>query len=300
MDLFNEIIKKIGEELKIKVTLLSDNWLTILEKNNDIHYIQGYKFELNNHGIGNIMDDKGLFYDLMKYKKLPIIEHVVIFKDYNRDFILNYFNRHNKEIIVKGNIGTCGMEVYKVDNEKELFKVIDKLFLKEFSISICPYYKIKNEYRVIVLDYEARIVYGKERPKVIGDGNNSVRDLAIKLNKLYEGNNDLINNPSYIPGCGEEVILNYQFNLSRGATMFLDIPVNLKEQLISLAISVTKKLNISFASIDIINTLDNKLLVMEANSGVMMNNYIRFNKKDGYNEAYNLYRDAIKLMFEKK
>ena len=38
---------------------------------------------------------------------------------------------------------------------------------------------------------------------------------------------------------------------------------------------------------------------MEANSGVMMDNYIRFNGIDGYNEAYNLYRDAIKMMFVK-
>ena len=34
---FNNIIKKIGEELGIKVTLLSGDWVTILEKNNQIH-----------------------------------------------------------------------------------------------------------------------------------------------------------------------------------------------------------------------------------------------------------------------
>ena len=40
MDNFIEIIKKIGEELDINVTLLSDNWTIVLEKNNQIHYIE--------------------------------------------------------------------------------------------------------------------------------------------------------------------------------------------------------------------------------------------------------------------
>ena len=31
MNEFNEIIKKIGEELEIRVTLLSDNWTKVLE-----------------------------------------------------------------------------------------------------------------------------------------------------------------------------------------------------------------------------------------------------------------------------
>ena len=67
---FNKLIKKIGEELEINVTLLSDNWTKVLEKNGKIRYITGYQFDLNNHGIGNIMDDKGLFYDLLKLKKI--------------------------------------------------------------------------------------------------------------------------------------------------------------------------------------------------------------------------------------
>ena len=36
MNEFSEIIKKIGEELGIKVTILSDGWTTILEKDNII------------------------------------------------------------------------------------------------------------------------------------------------------------------------------------------------------------------------------------------------------------------------
>ena len=297
MDNFHKIIDKIGEELGIKVTRLSDDWLTVLEKGQQTHYIQGYKFDLNCHGIGNIMDDKGLFYDLLVYKNIPIIEHKVIFDNYQRSEVLDYFHSLNKEIIVKGNIGTCGKEVFKVNNEKELFDVIDKLFLKEFSISLCPYYDIINEYRVIVLNNEARIVYGKERPKIIGDGKKTIRELAIEFNDYYQ--NYEFKEPLYIPKKEEEILLNYQFNLSNGAKMFVDIDESLKEKLISLALQVTKACNITFASVDIIYTKDHQLLVMEANSGVMMDNYLRFMGDIGYHTAYELYKDAIKLMFEK-
>lgn len=300
MDTFNEIIKKIGEELGIKVTLLSDNWLTVLERDDKIHFIQGYKFDLNNHGIGNILDDKGLFHDLLVAKNLPVIEHKGVFKTYNKQDVLNYFYQNNNTLIVKGNIGTCGKEVYLVNKEEDLFEKIDDLLLKQTSISLCPYYDIQNEYRVIVLNNDARVIYGKIRPDVIGDGKSTVYELAIKFNDYYKNHQEKILNPNYIPKRDEHVLLNFQFNLSNGAKMFLDIEEELKEKIKILALDVVKKTNIVFGSVDIIHTKDDKLFVIEANSGVMMNSFIKQNKKNGYEIAYNLYKDAIKLMFEKK
>lgn len=297
---YNELLKKICDELKIKLTLISDGWVKVLERDNKIHYIQGYKFDLNNYGIGSIMDDKGLFYDLLKLKKLPIIEHQVYFRNDSVNEILDYFNRHNKQIIVKGNLGTCGRNVFLVENEDELIKTIDKLFLSQNSISLCPYYDIINEYRVIVLNGQEKIIYGKIRPEVIGDGKSTVYELACKFNAVYEKKKELIKEPNYIPKMNEKVILNYQFNLSNGAKMFLDIEDELKEKIISLAKRVANITNITFGSVDIIYTTNHELLVMEANSGVMMDSFIRLNGEYGYNKAYNLYREAIMTMFDIK
>ena len=296
MDTFIEIIDKICNELSIKITHLSDEWLSVLEKNNKIHYIQGYKFDLNNHGIGNILDDKGLFYDLLSYKKIPCVYQKVLFSDYNKKEVLDFFNKNNGKIIVKGNIGTCGKEVYKVCDETELFNVIDKLFLSQFSISLSPYIEAKYEYRVIVLNNEERIVYGKIKPYVIGDGIHTIYELAINFNNYYKDNKDKIRNYDYIPRLNEKITLNYQFNLSNGALMFTNINKELKEKIVNLAKKVSKELNITFGSIDIFETYNNELLVLEANSGVMMNNFIK-QEKNGYHEAYSLYKDAIKLMF---
>ncbi len=293
---FNKLIKKIGEELDIKVTLLSDNWTTVLEKEGKTRYITGYQFDLNRHAIGNIMDDKGLFYDLLKYKNIPIISQYVIFNNYNKDDILDYFKTHNNEIIVKANVSNAGKDVYKVNNEKDLFKVIDKLLLKQYSISLCPYYHIKNEYRVIILNDEVRLIFGKIKPMIIGDGKSTVKELAVKYNNFYSNHINLIDNPDSIPDINEKIELDYKFNLSRGAKSFTDIPVDLKNKITSLALKVTRELNITFASVDVINTFDNELLVLEANSGVTLNKFITQN--DGYDIAYSIYRDAIKLMFK--
>lgn len=295
MNSFIEIIKKIGEELDIKVTLLSDNWTIVLEKNNIIHYITGYQFDLNHHAIGNIMDDKGLFYDLMNYKKIPVTSQYVIMNNYNKEDVINYFNTHNKEVIIKGNVSNAGKEVFKVNSKSILFNIIDKLLLKQFSVSLCPYYHIKNEYRIIILNNEIRLIFGKIKPFVIGDGIKSTLELAKEYNDYYINHEDKIENPNYIPKKDEKIELSFKFNLSSGATTFTDIPVLLKEKLSTLALKVTKTLNITFASVDIID-VDNELMVLEVNSGVTLNNYIKQN--NGYDIAYNIYKDAIKLMFK--
>lgn len=299
MDEFRNIIKEIGEELGIKVTLLSDGWLIILEKDNQIHYINGYKFDLNNHSIGNVLDDKGLFYDIMSYKDLPTIERKSIYETYNKEEILDYFRKNNNELIVKGNIGTCGNCVYLVKDKDDLFNKMDKLLLKQDSISIEPFYDIINEYRVILLNGEVKIIYGKERPTVIGDGISTVKELAIKFNDYFKDNYKVIKNPDYIPKVNEIIEIDFRFNLSTGARLFTEIDNELKNKIMDIATLVTKKLDISFASVDIIYTKDNKLLVLEANSGVMMDNYIK-QCSNGYTNAYNVYKEAIKIMFNIK
>lgn len=299
MNEFRNIIKEIGEELGIKVTLLSDGWLIILEKDNQIHYINGYKFDLNNHGIGNVLDDKGLFYDIMSYKDLPTIERLSIYERYNKEEILDHFRKNNNTLIVKGNIGTCGNSVYLVKDKDDLFNKMDKLLLKQDSISIEPFYDIINEYRVILLNGEVKIIYGKERPTVIGDGISTVKELAIKFNDYFKDNYKVIKNPDYIPKVNEIIEIDFRFNLSTGARLFTEIDNELKNKIMAIATLVTKKLDISFASVDIIYTKDNKLLVLEANSGVMMDNYIK-QCSNGYTNAYNVYKEVIKIMFNIK
>ena len=146
MDEFAEIVKKICEELEIKLTFLSDVWTKVLEKDNKKRYITGFYFDLNRHALGRIIDEKDLFYDVLVHLNIPTIEHYVIFYEYNKQDVLDYFHKNNNEIVVKGCVGHSGKNVFKVNDEKNLFNVIDNEFVRQYSIALCPYYQIKNAF----------------------------------------------------------------------------------------------------------------------------------------------------------
>ena len=59
---------------------------------------------------------------------------------------------------------------------------------------------------------------------------------------------------------------------------------------------VSRAIDLSFASVDIIETENNELLVLEINSGVMLENLVNL-LENGYEIAYNIYREAINAMF---
>ena len=84
---FDELINELCKEKGIKLTSISKNWIKVLERDNQIHYIISHKFDLNNNSVTKILDDKYAFYELMELKKNPIIKHHIIFRNYSNDYI---------------------------------------------------------------------------------------------------------------------------------------------------------------------------------------------------------------------
>ena len=78
MNTFQKIIKEICDENKINFDILSKDWVMTLEKDSKVRYIAGYKFDLNNHGLGVILDDKYAMYDVLNKFNLPIIKHYIV------------------------------------------------------------------------------------------------------------------------------------------------------------------------------------------------------------------------------
>ena len=271
---YQEIIKEICDELNINLTLLSKDFIFELERDNIRKYLFGYKFPMNDHGIGLVLDDKYAFYEVLNNLNLKTVEVKPVFENYNRDNLVEYLNEH-KELIVKSKNGTCGTEVFKVDNPVDLFDKVDFLLNKNTPICLSPYYNIKSEYRVIILNNEVKLMYGKKRPILIGDGKKTILELLQEFNPNYYSKQSNLDN--------------LEMNLNR----VLDI----NQKLESMALVVTSKLNIKFASVDIIETFDNELLILEANSGVMMDNFMKLNK-NGREIAKSIYKEAILNMFD--
>ena len=302
---FNKIIKEICLDKGINYSLLSRDWITMLEYKGKTGFISGFQFSLNDHALGNIMDDKYALYEVLRKKNISVAEHHILFKNTNiNDYaegynntikVKDFFHKH-KPIVIKANTGSCGTNVFKVNKEEEIEPIVNQLFEHNHSISYCPYYDIKNEYRMIVIDGEVELLYKKVKPVVIGNGKDTIRTLLIDFNNHFFI--DKLNDKEYDRVLDKDEVYEYdwRFNLSRGASASLDISNEIKEELLNIKNQICSSLNIGFASIDIIET-DNELRVLEINSGVMTENIIEI-IDNGKEIVRNIYSKAIDKMFE--
>ena len=302
--MYRKIIKEICAELNIKYTFLSKKWVIKLEKDGIIKYLTGNKFDLNGHALGNIMDDKYATYEVLNNLNIPICRHHIFYRSNNqnsfaknchtKEDLLKIFDKYHQDVVIKPNRGSMGLGVYHITNENDLFTKTKLLFETNYSISICPYYDIKNEYRLIILDNEVKLIFKKTKPVVVGDGVSALKELLVKFNKKYYRDMDI---PNIVPKKGEIYQYDFKFNLSRGSIASVEIDEKLKNKLITLAKTIAQKTGIRFASIDIIETMDKKILVLEANSGVTIDKVTNF-IKDGKNIAKKIYKEAIIKMFD--
>ena len=299
MQEFQELIKEICQEQNITCQVLSQDFILKLEKNKQQKYIYAYKFPLNDHGIGLIMDDKYAFYSVLKDLNIKSVEIIPIFPDYDQDTLISYLKRY-QTIILKPNNGTCGKDVFIINSKKDLFLKLDYLLNKNAPVCLSPYYDIKNEYRLIVLNGQIKVIYGKKRPIIRGDGVSTIKTLLKKFNSYYyskESNLEKLNfDLNKVLKKGEELEISFKFNLANGSTIFDITDKFLEEKLLCLAKKIIKKLNIQFASIDIID-VGHELLVLEANSGVMMDNYRHIHER-GHAISKKIYQEAIISLFE--
>jgi len=305
---FLKIIKEICVENNIEYKLLSKDFIVMLKKNKTIKFLYGYKFDLNNHGIGMIMDDKFGMYEVLKELKIPVIEHKIVYNKNNHndyakgcntyEYVYDYFKKNNNHIVIKPNNGTCGNDVFQIKNIEEIEKVLNHLFLSNFSISMCPFYKIKHEYRVIVLNNNIELLYKKCLPVVFGDGKKTIKELLLDFNYNYF--KKIVNDSKYnkVLKESEKFEYNFKFNLSQGAITKKVTDKELIIKLTKLAKSISQNINLNFGSIDIIETTNNELLVMEINSGVMLENYLILNQ-DEYLKVKDIYQKAIDSLFKK-
>lgn len=304
------IIKQIALENDLSYEVLSCDLVIKLTKGNKIRYINGYKFGLNSHSLGLILDDKYATYELLNSLGISVCKHHILFRPTNHNsYAKNYnsfkycydlFLKYNKNVILKVNNGTCGDGVYHITTKKELKKIYNHLLKYNFSISLCPHYDIKNEYRVILLNNEIKIMYGKINPVVIGNGKDKLIDLLKDFNINYFGyKTNLKKNINYnkVLKKDEKFIYDFKYNLSKGSIITEDIDKETKSIISKMAKDVSKKINLGFGSIDIIKTNDDKYYVLEINSGVMIENYIKLTS-DGFKKAKKVYEEAVLEMFK--
>lgn len=294
---FNRIIKQICQEKNIQYEELSDDWIIKLKKDNKNKFLVGYKFDLNTQATAEICNDKFALFAVLESEGIQVIKHNIVFK--NEEIKLKkYFNDYNQDIVLKPNNGTCGNNVLHICDYNRLKDEYNRLINKCYSVDICPFYNIENEYRVIYLP-DKQHIYKKIKPIITGDGIHTVRELLIDFNKEYFSKEENFKNDNisadYIPSLGEIIEYEWRFNLSKGAKIS-NVDDKEKEILMGIVRKIVEVIGVKFVSIDIVKLTNDQYMVMEINSGVMMENLIKL-EENGEQIAKDLYGDAIDLMF---
>ena len=71
MNNVQKIVKEICSELNIKFSLVSQDWIMVLEKDDKVKYVVGYKFPLNDQATGRVCDDKYALYEVLTKFNIP-------------------------------------------------------------------------------------------------------------------------------------------------------------------------------------------------------------------------------------
>jgi glutathione synthase/RimK-type ligase-like ATP-grasp enzyme len=307
------LLREIAAERQINFTTFSQGWIIRLEKAGLVRHVYGYNFGLNPATAQLIADDKSAVSDLLAFKEVPHVDHYLfthprqshyVASAGNWPAIIEFAQRHQYQVVCKPNDGTGGRDVYLATNPLELEQLVHQLFETHRAICLSPYHEVEAEYRVIFLNGAAELIFAKRRPAIRGDGRSTVIDLiAAQVDdgtlpptvaaRAVDKHGTRLN--EILPD-GSRMRLDWRHNLEQGARPEVVEDQSLWARLEQIATAGARELNIHFASIDIIQS-QGQLLILEVNAGVMMEKFIRL-APDGYVRAKAIYARAVEAMFD--
>ena len=301
------LLRNIAFENGYNFGTYSYDWVKAFSKGGKTMYVYGYNFPLNPTSFTQIANDKACTSEILSANGIPNVEHSYFMSpndihyvkylgiDGNWKEMLGLLEKHGK-IICKPNSGTGGAGLKIVTDETELEKAVNDLFSNESTMCICPYYSIGNEFRVIILDGEVKLVFRKVRPHVIGNGVDNVASLCAKNGKKADSSMGI--DMAYIPKDGEKFEIGWKHNLGQGSSPEVLEEGQVYDEVTALALKTLKTLGGRFASVDCVS-IDGKYRVLEVNSGVMMDNFATSSNAN-YTKAKSIYKAAIDKYFEEK
>jgi glutathione synthase/RimK-type ligase-like ATP-grasp enzyme len=297
------IVREIAVEQGMGYASFSYDWVLRLTKNGIARHIHGYKFPLNDAVAHAICTDKAAASFVLAEAGVPNVCH----RFFAKPTLEKYVGEHShwpelmemlsaeKELVCKPNDGTGGNHVFRVGSLPALESAVFRIFSAYRGMAVCKFHTVHTEHRVILLDGQALAVYQKMLPFVTGDGRSPVSVLtALK----YPGFEEPPENADYIPAGGETVTVGWKHNLDKSSFPVLTEPGSpFAKKLEGLASRAATACGVRFASVDIINAEGPQPMVLEVNSGVMMENFAAVDERF-YGIAKEVYRRAVAAMFD--
>lgn len=301
---FHRIVSELCHKNGLVVTSHDEGNILELTSDTDRHFIWRRKFDLNSGPSMRLADNKYECGLIQKSKGVPMLEYSKVNTEYklgkyyidesSYEIIRNFLSHYGK-IVLKPNAGYGGEDVFLCADYSEIINAIDNMSFPHKYLVISPYLPIRYEYRIIVLDGCGILVYRKSLPYVVGDGHSTVAELMHQSNL----NPDMIapsKSHKRIAAQNESIPLGWQHNLAKGARSDIVTDTELSQRLTELATLAANNIGIRFASVDISEFESGQLVVIEINSGVVLENFIS-EKPERYAIAYQVYDRAIHSMF---
>jgi glutathione synthase/RimK-type ligase-like ATP-grasp enzyme len=284
--IFVTAVQKYCADNGITVETRSQGWLMVMRKGPRRHLAYGYDVGLNSAVTHRIANDKAATAELLEMDGIACVPHVLFLSPALSEYVpavgswqamLGLLKQNPDGIVVKPNEGTSGNLVFKVLTQLDLELAVSEIFSLNLNLAISPYLEIKNEVRVILVDYLPVIVYGKSRPSIVGDGVHSILELALatipaeRLSAILPrmvGDLDSATLETVLPS-GQHHALSWRHNLDSGAEPVLLQQGATRERCVEIAIEAAKSIEMRFGSIDVVE-VDNGWRILEINSGVVM------------------------------
>ena len=284
--IFLEALKRYCSRHEIAIEVRSDGWLVVMQRGAQRRCAFGYDVGLNSAVAHRIANDKAATSEILTVAGIACVPHTLFLSPEMNEYVsepgswvamLALLAEHPEGVVVKPNEGTTGEQVFLVTGQPALELAVSRIFASHLSLAMSPRVNIADEVRVIVLDSEALIVYGKNRPSITGDGQHSLLELALAATPVAHrstvlpgmiGDLDQADLDAIIPQ-GERRLLNWRHNLDFGAQPTLLAEGSARDACVAMALQAAHAIGIRFASVDVVQ-VDGVWQVLEVNSGVMM------------------------------
>ncbi len=303
-----DIIREICKEKGITMHNLFKAGVIMFEKNGKIRFMYGENWDICHNALAGIMNDKYATYEVLKRLKIPVAEHSIFYRPHLEkgttfedsstwQRMVDYFETHNQQIVLKGPSGHGGNNVFQVNSKEELYQKVVSWFANHQTLILMPFYHVITEYRLVYLNKECVFSYQKKNPVVIGDGKQTIRELLLQFNPIYFSNKLADEKYEKILKKGESFQYSFKCNCEGGGSIKDIDSEEMKARLLEIGDSIANKIDLGFSTIDIIETDTQEFMVIEMNCGYSIGKNGQTFLKDGVNVAKRLYRKILDDMY---
>lgn len=302
------ILRRVGASMGITIHPIGGGWMAELRMGEERRMLHGYQLELNSAAAAGIATDKAAAFEVLSAHGVKAVRHEVFLHPRLTGYapeggswrgMLELFEELGRDAVVKDNMGTGGVGVFRARSERSLEACTYRLFQRVHGLAMCPFLEIEREVRVLLLDGRPLLAIEKQRPSVEGDGVSTLRTLIERgvtrsmAERIGYTDPDLMAELEDVIPAGAVRLLNWRHNLGQGSTAQLVATEG--EEFTVVAKAAASVLRITFASVDVVR-VGNEWMVLEVNSGVMMDGLMR-QLPDGEAVAEMVYRAALERMF---